>query len=325
MDLNEFTKKYFGLFFCSVYLIICVISVNMYGFFLQFVAVPTVFTYIFIKLKNIKKLFITIVVFLLALVFSGAGFLEIIYLFYYILMGIVIFFTLKSAQGIFKKGAFVFLVMLLSTFFLFLALDAVSDGPSFFESLNKIMTDSDLLKEISSVIARNSGRETIDLSTVDTNVLRIIISSLIPVIMVIFVGFISFINFSMISVIMHNDNKFIKRVPDLWVMSFPKALSQIMVSLLILSFFSSTAMGDFGAGLFMSIFALTIIMFMVQGGFLLSHYIYKLKLNPIITVIISVAGFFIASFTSIGSLILINGGFIDLIFNLRKLNGKSVN
>ncbi len=305
---------------CFIYSIISTLVTVKFGMsYILFSLLPTVLVYMHIHLyKNKFNPGVTLVM-LGILVFVKADFESILFLFYYSIMALVIYLVLKTPHPMFKKAVIVVLIMLISVVILFSAIDFMSEGPGFFETLNSVMGNSEFLKEVSKIVEENSGKPAVDLTTVDTGMLRVIVSSVIPVMLFILVAVISLSNFALISVIMNAKNKFVPRVNSLWKMSFPRSASKVMLLILILAFLVSGGLGDFGVGIFITIFMLSMFMFMVQGVFLTSHFILKFGVKSALNVVVTIllGGFMMM--TSLGTLVLLNGGFIDLIFNIRKL------
>lgn len=229
----------------------------------------------------------------------------------------------KSQDGLFKKLVTLILVMILFSLGLFVVLEQLRGGPSFFELLNRTMTDPATMEQIDQILKENMGERAIDFSSIDKTSLKIAISSLISIIVLDLVGFVSTLNFWIIAHIMRAKNPAIQKIKPIWEMYLPKKFTLILFFLLIISYFSISVMGNFAFGIVVTLVILLFQLYNLQGIFVLSFFLNKTKL-PIKFHIPALIAIVIAiSLTKIGAFLLFNVGVIDAVFNLRKISRGS--
>ncbi|MDO4772770.1 MAG: DUF2232 domain-containing protein [Bacillota bacterium] len=229
----------------------------------------------------------------------------------------------KSQDGMFKKLITLILVMILFSLGLFVVLEQLRGGPSFFEALNQSLSDPAVIEQVNQILKDNMGEQAIDFSSIDKTSLKIGISSFISIIVLDLVGFVSTLNFWIIAHIMRAKNPAIDRLKPIWEMYLPKKFTLILFFLLIVSYFLISVMGNFAFGIVVTLVILLFQLYNLQGIFVLSFFLNKTRM-PIKFHIPALIAIVIAiSLTKIGAFLLFNVGVIDAVFNLRKISRGS--
>lgn len=318
MKIDKSSQRIGIIILCIGYVLLAGIESKRSGLhYVLYAFLPSVFVYLRInEEKLISNLYIGLCsVYLL----WGTGLSGLMAFLYYGAMALVLYRVLQLRERMFKKAILSVILMLIVFIATFAILEKLKSGPGFFVLLNQMFTDSDLLKQISAMMAQAGQSGGAALLDLDKNMIRLLVSSSIPVMILTLVGGITMLNFGIISLIMNAHNKFVQRVSPPWTLSFPRNASRYMLIVLILTYIFSSSLGDFGLGIFLSTFMISMLMFSVQGMFVLSFLLKKTGLSSTLNVVLTFLIGILLMISSIGGLLMANAGFIDLMFNIRRL------
>lgn len=245
-------------------------------------------------------------------------------LFYYGTMGLLGCFIIERVEGgHFKKLMSLILAMVLLSLLFFALFERFSEGPKFFELLNRSLTDQNMIKEINEVLQKNMGREAIDFSTIDKESLRVGLSSVFSILVFDVIGFVTAINYWAMASLMSRRNPAVPRPKALSEMDLPRKGMFVLFLLFLLTYATVYIVGNFAYGILLVLLIVLYQLYILQGIFVISFLLNRVKLPKGLHIPALIVLVMVISVTKIGSLLIFNLGIADAVFNLRKLPRRS--
>ncbi len=319
-DESHFTNR--GFLLILVYLALAGVASYTTGLaFFFYALLPSCITYIYYKNDN-KKVKVSIAL-LIALPFLVLPIHTKSSIFVLTIMG---FFTYKLIDSNKDKqldnlGKIILISLLTSAVFMAI-IKYLAPEMSLLNQVNRIITDSNIKNQINSIIARNQNLSDLNISSLDQNQLKTIITSSMTLISFNLIALASVINFAISTRIMRKRTLGIAKIKRLHKIAFPRKINLSCMVLLLLSYMFASSLGEFGTGLILIFFGITVEIFSIQGLFLLSYALNKKKLNYKLHIIILIILWILLSITAFGSFVLVNAGFIDSVFDIRKVSRR---
>ncbi len=206
---------------------------------------------------------------------------------------------------------------------IFIACFAVYDNyltdVHFFDSLHKLLTNVNILNEISENLYKNMGKNKVDFSQIDSSVLIMAINTFLTILVINLVSILSIINYYAIEYYFAKEFKEHHNIKPLSQRSISSKLFFSMIILLLLGYFLSVNTDTFGSGLVSVILILLFELYIIQGFFVISFAINKSKIQKKLQVPVLIALLIFLLLNGIGTFVLMILGFVDTIFNVRKI------
>lgn len=310
-----------GLGLVLVYAILAILGgMKSSLYILTYAALPSCYVFLYVSLgKQLGLVFAAVLALGSALV---GGTNSLIYGSLYALLAYAIYYIMGFEGQQLKKFSLVVLVSLLLIIGSFVLLDYSLAGPSFVEEMNSMMKNPELMNQLARTIAKNSpGAEVL---IVDQNLLKLAISTLLPLFLFLMALGIAMLNYPLINALRRRLDRSIEAVPPLWRLGIPYPLVLSLVLVGMLGMMMPDIEKGFGGGLFISAYLLNSTFFVLQGLFLLAFFMQAYGLNtkyiPAICISILVTALVLG--LQLVIMLLLYGGLIDLLFDLRKLRKR---
>lgn len=289
---------------------------------LTYIALPSCYAFLYVKFGEKTGLGLS---FLLALACAAVGGMNsLVFSGIYALFAFAVYYIMGFEGQQFKKLSLVVLVALLLLISALMILDSVSGGPGFIEELNLLMKNAEFMDQLGDALAKSSpGAEAL---LQDQNVLKLAISTLLPLFLFLTAVVISLVNYSVVNALRRTIDKNIEAIAPIWKLYVPYPLVFSLVLIGMAGMLMPNIERSFGGGLFISAFLLNSVFFVMQGLFLLAFFLRGYGVNPkYITAICAIT--FIVSFLfglRLVFTILLYGGLLDLLFDIRKLRKRGI-
>ncbi len=311
-----------GFVIVIVYLTICGLASAYLGMaFFLYAFLPSCITYVFYKNEDKKFKYITLIILAISFVLNSfQGRSSIIF---YLIAGF-------SAYPIINKNknehlisfGKIIVIMLISILILLSVSKAILPNENVLSNINTIITNENIRSEISNIISQNPNLEQIDMTEFDQNDLKTMFISSISLVVLNALAIVGAINFAISIRIMKKRDAEIKKIKKIYNMALPKIINIITIILLFIAYANSSRLGDFGVGILVLFFGFTVEIFTIQGIFLLSFLLNKSNMNYKLHVFVLITLSIFISITTIGSFLLVNAGFIDSIFDIRRISRR---
>lgn len=292
---------------------------------LTYMLLPSCYVYLYVNFG--KKLGLGLGVILALLSMSVGGLNSLVYGALYALLGYAIYYIMGLEGKQFKKFSLVIFICMLLLIGGFVVLDVATGGPSILEEINLLLKNAEFMKQLGDALAKSNpglmGIEGIEGLIVDQNMLKLAISTLLPLFLFLTAMSIAIVNYPMINREVRKLDRTIEPIAPLWGLYVPYPLVFSLVLIGMIGMMTNVDTG-FGGGLFITAFLLNTTFFVMQGLFLLAFVMQAYGLNPKYITPICLIIFVVSLFLGLGLVftLLLYAGLIDLIFDIRRLRRR---
>lgn len=289
-------------------------------YILTYMALPSCYVFLYVNFGPKTGLGLGLILALVSTLAGGT--VSYVYGPVYALLGLGIYYIMGFEGQQFKKFSLAVLIALLLLIGSFVALDKLLEGPGLIEEINLLTKNTDFIDQLGKILAQSSpGAEGL---IIDQNVLKLAISTLLPLFLFLTASTIAMINYPIINKQCRRLNKKIEEVAPLWRLYIPYPLVFSLVMIGMLGMMMPDIEKSFGGGLFISAFLLNSTFFVMQGFFLLAFFMQAYGLSTKYITPLCLIIFVLSLVFGLGFVftIMLYAGLVDLIFDLRRLRRR---